>query len=348
MGRCQPVHSRYVESSACPDPKKIVDSDRAELVLERLTEESQRDVEHIFKGLRSTFAQATANSSETGELAHKTHEKSLIYHSHLDLGLDEASFTTLVIQKIALPSPILQGVGPILFDMLSYTSSLPFPSPTTPTHLNLDALILGVAILTPDLNPLSKGDESSNYVVSRRRTEQDARRIVFQALAARGSHIEDMPSTPKAGDATSRSSEQFFIDVSAEDPQTTDLLDALVVSQPEQTPYTSNVARSFFKGVAATLLTAQTQQRETLYSQQVSKERFRAVLKLTLAFQAMKSVSTPVIVAEVEREAGRLVEEIFAQPEAESVGWKRFNDRVEKSIVSVMIPALPIFLDGIC
>jgi len=43
-----------------------IDSDRAELVLERLTEESQRDVEHLFKGLRSTFAQATANSPETG------------------------------------------------------------------------------------------------------------------------------------------------------------------------------------------------------------------------------------------------------------------------------------------
>ena len=348
MGRRQPVHSWYVESSACPNPKKIIDSDRAELVLERLTEESQRNVEHLFKGLRSTFAQATANSSETGELANKTHEKSLIYHSRLYLGLDEASFTTLVTQKLALPSPILQGVGPILFEMLSYTSSLPFPSPTTPTHLNLDALILGVAILTPDLNPLSRGDESSNYVVSRRRTEQDARRIVFQALAARGSHVEDKPSTPKAGNAISHSSEQFFIDVSAEDPQTTDLLDALVVSQPEQTPYTTNVARCFFKAVAATLLTAQTKQLETLHSQRVSKESFRAVLKLMLALRAMKSVSTPVVVADVEREAGRLVEEIFAQPEAESLGWKRFNDGVEKSIVSVVIPALPIFLDGIC
>jgi hypothetical protein len=251
------------------------------------------------------------------------------------LGLNEASFTTLVTQKIALPSPILQGVGPILFDMLSYTSSLPFPSTTAPIHLNLDALMLGVAILTPGLNPLSKGDESSNYVVSRRRTEQDARRIVFQALAARGSHVEDKPPTPQARAAISRS-EQFFIDVSAEDPQTTDLLDALVASQPEQTPYTSNVARCFFKGVAATLLTAQAQQRETLHSQQVSKERFRAVLKLTLAWKAMKSVSTPVVVAEVEREAGRLVEEIFAQPEAESVGWKRFNDGVEKFLVSVL------------
>jgi len=195
---------------------------------------------------------------------------------------------------------------------------------------------LGVAILTPDISPLSKGDESSNYVVSRRRTEQDARRIVFQALAARGSHVEDGPSTPKAEDAISRSSEQFFIDVSAEDPQTTDLLDALVVSQPEQTPYTSNVARCFFKGVAATLLTAQAQQRKT---QQVSKERLQAVLKLTLAWKAMKYVSTPVVVGEVEREAGRLVEEIFAQPGAESVGWKRFNDGVEKSLVSVILPS---------
>ena len=255
--------------------------------------------------------------------------------SRLDLGLNEASFTTLVTQKIALPSPILQGVGPILFDMLSYTSSLPFLSTTAPIHLNLDALILGIAILTPGLNPLSKGDESSNYVVSRRRTEQDARRIVFQALAAHGSHVEDKPSTLQAGDAISRS-EQFFIDVSAEDPQTTDLLDALVASQPEQTPYTSNVARCFFKGVAATLLTAQAQQRETLHSQQVSKERFRAVLKLTLAWKAMKSGSTPVVVAEVEREAGRLVKEIFAQPEAESVGWKRFNDGVEKFLVSAL------------
>ena len=267
--------------------------------------------------------------------------------SRLGLGLDEASFTTLVTQKIALPSPILQGVGPILFDMLSYTSSLPFPSTTTPIHLNLDALILGVAILTPGLNPLSKGDESSNYVVSRRRTEQDARRIVFQALASRGSHVEDKPSTPKAGDAISlsRSSEQFFIDVSTEDPQTIDLLDALVVSQPEQAPYTSNVARCFFRGVAATLLTAQAQQREMLHSQQVSKERLQAVMKLTLAWKAMKSVSTPVVVAEVEREAGRLVEEIFAQRGAESMGWKRFNDGVEKSLVSVI---LPIFLHGMC
>ena len=347
MDRRQAVHSWYI-SSTCPNPNKIVDNDRAELVLERLIEESQHDVEHLFKGLQSTFAQATANSSDTGELAYKTHEKSLIYHSRLDLGLDKASFTTLVTQKIALPPPILQGVGPILFDMLSYTSSLPFPSPSTPIHLNLDALILGVAILTPGLNPLSKGDESSNYVVSRRRTEQDARRIVFQALAARGSHVEDKPSTPKAGDAISCSSEQFFIDVSAEDPQTTDLLDALVVSQPEQTPYTSNVARCFFKGVAATLLTAQTQQHETLHSQQVSKERFRTVLKLTLAWRTMKFTSTPVVVAEVEREAGRLVEEIFAQPEAESVGWKRFNDGIEKSLVSVIILALPILLDGIC
>jgi len=78
MDRRQPVYSWYVESSACPNPNTIVDSDRAELVLERLTEESQRDVEHIFKGLRSTFAQATANSSETGELVYRTHEKSLL------------------------------------------------------------------------------------------------------------------------------------------------------------------------------------------------------------------------------------------------------------------------------
>jgi len=230
--------------------------------------------------------------------------------------------------------------------MLSYASSLPFAFTTTPIHLNLDALILGVAILTPDLNPLSKGDASSNYVVSRRRTEQDARRIVFQALAARGSHVEDKPSTPKAGDAITRCSEQIFLDVSAEDPQTTDLLDALVVSQPEQTPYTSNVARCFFKGIAATLLTAQVQHpRDTLHLQHVSKERFRAVLKLMLAWKAMKSVSTPVVVAEVEREAGRLVE-IFAQPEAESVRWKIFNNGVEKSLVSVIIPgaARPRFL----
>lgn len=75
MDRRRHVHSWYVESSACPNLKKIVDSDRTELVLERLTEESQRDVEHLFKGLRSTF---TANSSETGELTYKTHEKSLL------------------------------------------------------------------------------------------------------------------------------------------------------------------------------------------------------------------------------------------------------------------------------
>jgi len=60
------------------------------------------------------------------------------------------------------------------------------------------------------------------------------------------------------------------------------------------------------------------------------------VLKLTLAWKAMKSGSTPVVVAEVEREAGRLVKEIFAQPEAESVGWKRFNDGVEKFLVSAL------------
>jgi len=118
--------------------------------------------------------------------------------SRLDLGLNEASFTTLVTQKIALPSPILQGVGPILFDMLSYTSSLPFLSTTAPIHLNLDALILGIAILTPGLNPLSKGDESSNYVVSRRRTEQDARRIVFQALMSKTSHPHLKPEMPLA------------------------------------------------------------------------------------------------------------------------------------------------------
>jgi len=53
-----------------------------------------------------------------------------------------------------------------------------------------------------------------------------------------------------------------------------------------------------------------------------------------------------VVVTEVEKEAGRLVEEIFAQPEAESVGWKSFNDGVEKCLVSVIIPPLPIFLDG--
>jgi len=268
--------------------------------------------------------------------------------SHLGLGLDEATFTTLLTQKIALPSPILQGVGPILFDMISYTSSVPFPSATALIYLNLDALILGVAILTPDLNPLSKGDETSHYFVSRRRTEQDACRIIFQALAARGSYLEDKPSTLKDRDAISHSSEQFFIDVSAEDSQTTDLLDALVVSQPEQTPYTSNVARCFFKGVAETLLTTRTQQRETLHSQQVSKERFRAVLKLMLSWKEMKSVSTPVVVAEVEKEAGRLVEEIFAQSEAKSVGWKSFNDGVEKCLVSVIIPPLPIFLDGMC
>jgi hypothetical protein len=280
------------------------------LVLERLTEESQRDVGHLFKGLRSTFA--TANASHAG--------------------LDEATFTTLVTEKIALPSPLLQGVGPILFDILAYTSSLPFPSPTPPAHLNLDALIRAVAILTPGLNPLSKGDESSNYVTSRRRTQQDARRILFQGLASPVPNIEEKPSTPETGDAIGRNSEQFFIDVSTEDPRTTDLLDALVVSQPEQTPYTSNVARCFFKDVAATLLTAQTlQKREALHSQRVSKQRFRAVLQLTLALRAMKSVNAPVVVAEVEREAGRLVEEVFVQPGAENVAWKRFDDGVEKT-----------------
>jgi hypothetical protein len=74
MDRRQPIHSWYVKSSACPNPKKIVDSDRTELVLERLTEESQRDVEHLFKGLRTTFAQATANSSKTGELLQNARE----------------------------------------------------------------------------------------------------------------------------------------------------------------------------------------------------------------------------------------------------------------------------------
>jgi len=78
MDRRQPVHSWYVKSSACPNPNKIVDCDHAELVLERLTEESQRDVEHLFKGLRSTFAQATVTSSKTGELVYKMHEKSLL------------------------------------------------------------------------------------------------------------------------------------------------------------------------------------------------------------------------------------------------------------------------------
>ncbi|KAF8967897.1 hypothetical protein BDZ97DRAFT_1916474 [Flammula alnicola] len=279
------------------------------LVLERLTEESQREVEHLFEGLRSTFSQATAKSSQAD--------------------LDEATFTTLINQKIALPSPISQEVGPILFDILAYASSLPFPSPTPPARLNLDAVTRGVAILSPSLNPLSRGDESSYCVVSRRRTQQDARRIIFQGLASPGLHNEEKPSAPETGDAISCNSEYFFLDVSAEDARTTDLLDALVVSQPEQTPYTSNVARCFFKDVAATLLKAETpQQRETLYSQQVSKQRFGAVLKLTLALQALKSA--PVVVAEVEREAGRLMENVFFQPGAESVGWKRFDEGLRR------------------
>lgn len=255
-------------------------------------------------------------------------------------GLDEATFTTLLAQKSALPSPIIQKAGPILFDILAYASAIPFPSLNPNTHLDLDGLIRGVAILIPDRNPLSKGDESSYYVASRIRTKKDARRIIFQGLASPGPHIEEKPSTSETENAISPDP-HGFIDVSAEDARTTDLLDALVVSQPDQRPYMSYVARCFWKDVAAALLAAETpQQYKPLYSLRVSKERFRVVLELVLALQAMKCFNSHVVVVEIERETGCFLEQVFVEDGVESVGWQKFYDGVEKTMVSVTIVVL--------
>ena len=233
--------------------------------------------------------------------------------------------------------------GPILFAAITYHAAVPFAMNPLPM-LTLDGLLRAVTLLNENRDPLSTGSRVGQcMIISRGRTRRDQRRMVFRSLASqtRDSGAEDVEAwrTPSREDDMEEdrlynrgSDSDYFIDVTAEDPEITDLLDILTITQPDQAPGLLMTARAAFGPIAATLPRSRTK----IDHLRIPQAEFLVVLKLLLTIRldgpgpaAEQYVGK---MAELESVASCLLA-AFVEAEDEGISWMCFDWVIAKSMV---------------
>ena len=266
----------------------------------------------------------------------------LVHHVDALSGLEELAFTSWLASLFPAPFHLVKEAGPILFASITYLAAIPFPINPLPV-LTLEGLSRAVTLLIEKRDPLSQGERVGGWMISRERTRRDHRRIVFQSLASqtRDSKAEDVKAWRKPSLKDDLEEDLLynagfhsdgFIDVSAEDPEITDLLDALTTAQPDQEPGIIMVARAAFRPIATTLPRSHVKMDDL----QIPQASLLVVLKLLLTVRldgpgpaAEQYVGEN---AELESVASCLLI-AFVEAEDDGISWACFNWVIAKSMV---------------
>ena len=181
----------------------------------------------------------------------------------------------------------------IIFDLLRTVSKVPFHYQELPNTLDLEAWVRAMAILSLSGNGRMSGSSRFDSVVAMRpRSAKDECRVLFQSLAfesqelltnSQNSDVEPIMHS-KTQSMSGLEEEEIdgycYIDVSAENPYLTDLIDVLTSSQEYRRPFAS-VARAFFKDVAGRFPVSQM----PLSQLRMSRSDLLQLTKFILAFQ---------------------------------------------------------------
>ncbi|KAK6957247.1 hypothetical protein Daesc_000029 [Daldinia eschscholtzii] len=206
--------------------------------------------------------------------------------------LTESAFISLLQSKAGLPRGT-EGMeaGKIIYEMLVYLSTLPFPTQTRlqPEGLNLAQIIRALAWALSDRTRYII-DESYN---SRKRTRSDHKRLLFQSLA-------DCTVPPTIQDEVRRRVNELahrnLYDVEEYhrdncqlnndadgDEIYHDLLDVLFSTQEDSSPSLANIPRAKFRAVAKQIKIEE--KLPELHALSISVPRFKAFVKVMLALQ---------------------------------------------------------------
>ena len=257
-------------------------------------------------------------------------------------GWDEASFTTFIARLFPPPFPPLQEATPILFRYVQYCASIPF---STVPELSSHAFLRGVSIPNLSKNPMSHGSQLGKWLISRRWRREDEYRLLFCGLASRVSASQPVPAAgavvlsldPRQDASDNNDYEDLddYVDVSHEGPGTTNLLDVLTITQPDQAVKVPPVPRAWFRRVAESLPHSE----HTVEQLLVSKEDWRRVIKLLLVMRIDlgPGPNTECFVEQMA-EVDSVVCSVFNafdQPEDESIGWQTWEKVIKISCVII-------------
>lgn len=210
--------------------------------------------------------------------------------------------------------------------------------------LTLEGLSRAVTLLNEKRDPLSKGSRVGQcMIISRGRTRKDRRRMLFRSLASqiRDSGAEDVEAWRAPSLEEEVEEERLhdlgyhrssFMDVSAEDPEITDLLDILTTTQPDQAPGLLMTARAAFGPIAATLPRSHTK----IDHLRIPQADLLVVLKLllTIRLDGAGPATEQYVgrMAELESVASCLLA-AFVEAEDRGISWMCFNWVIAKSMV---------------
>lgn len=266
----------------------------------------------------------------------------LVHDINALLDWEESAFTSWLVSLFPVPFHPVREAAPILFASINYHAAVPFPIYPLPL-LTLEGLSRAVTLLIENRDPLSLGVCQGGWVVSRQRTRRDQRRMVFQSLASqtRDSGAENVKAwrNPSLEDDVEEDRlldrgfyRCWFIDISVEDPEITDLLDALTTTQPDQEPGLMMTARAAFGPIAETLPRSNIK----LDHLRIPQANLLVVLKLLLTIRldgngpaAEQYVGR---ITELESVASCLLA-AFVETEDEGIDWMCFNWVIAKSMV---------------
>ena len=245
----------------------------------------------------------------------------------------------LVSRCPAFFKPISESAIPILFQMIAHCSQIPFVnyaegSRRLPDALTYDQLLRGVATQLPEKNPLSRGGNlDDHWMLSRKWTKADYLKRAFQGLAYlnAGSVAGRSPDSSIYPGPRSET-DDYYVDVSAEDPEMTDMLDTLSATPPGNRH--TMAPRAWYKPVAESLIDRLT----SLKDLSVRKSDLLAVIKLILVLPTQSIASQVEIRTEADMErldaAAAAILRDFGSEQSESIDWATWIEVMSKSHVS--------------
>ena len=278
---------------------------------------------------------------------------------------DESAFTKFLGQTFPASFLPFQEAAPILFRSIVHCAGLPFNIPSQATR---DGLLRAIIIQIPSRNPMSHGGQMGSWLLSRKWSVDDERRLLFRSIATRipiseptaktlgelnldVAHLRDTvePASQKTSmhakdilnntansiseDDDGLPEDDFFLDVSAEEPGVSELLDTLAVIQPDRLPGIAEVPRTQFRNVAALLPYSQ----PSLDLLAIPKGEWFQMLKLLLTMRVGLGPSpfTARFVgqnAEVES-VGQCMLNAFIDTSNGEICWKTWDEIMAKSFV---------------
>lgn len=245
----------------------------------------------------------------------------------VDGAFDQEALTRLIVRRLPDSIKLIAiEASPILFRLIAKAGQIPFVdcSDSTTQGLNSSASLLrGISVYLPKRNVLSHGGELESYwVLSREWSQVDYLKQIFLGLANANS---SSPSTrePDRGIYPGIHSKDamYWLDVSAEAPEMTTLLDALSATPPGGRH--TSIPRAQYKPIAESLV----KNRSPINSLKIRKTDWLAFVKLMLALQSSGNPD------KIDSAVNDILKD-FASDNTEEIDWATWIEVMTKSYVS--------------